>query len=76
MISTADTTRHLIADHLGFDAVTDDQSLMDDLAMDSLDRVEIAITLEEEFGIEIDDETDHWQAVGDVVKSVVEKLRA
>ena len=71
MISTADTTRILIADHLGFETVTDDQSLLDDLAMDSLDRVDLAVTLEQEFDIKIDDEaTDGWRTVADVVKTV------
>ena len=76
MISTADTTRHLIADHLGFDAVTDDQNLVADLALDSLDRVDLTVTLEREFGIKIDDAAlEEWQTVGDVVKTM-EKLVA
>lgn len=74
MLSTADTTRHLIADHLGFDAVTDDQNLVADLALDSLDRVDLAVTLEQEFDIKIDDAAlEEWQTVGDVVKTT-EKL--
>ena len=76
MISTADTTRHLIADHLGFDAVTDDQNLVADLALDSLDRVDLTVTLEKEFDIKIDDAAlEEWQTVGDVVKTM-EKLVA
>lgn len=71
MLSTADTTRHLIADHLGFDAVTDDQNLVADLALDSLDRVDLTVTLEKEFDIKIDDAAlEEWQTVGDVVKTV------
>ena len=71
MITNADTTRRLIADHLGFETVTDDQSLLDDLAMDSLDRVDLAVTLEREFDIKIDDAAlEGWQTVGDVVKTV------
>lgn len=74
MLSTADTTRILIADHLGFDAVTDDQNLVADLALDSLDRVDLTVTLEQEFDIKIDDAAlEEWQTVGDVVKTV-EKL--
>ena len=74
MLSNADTTRILIADHLGFDAVTDEQNLVADLALDSLDRVDLTVTLEQEFDIKIDDEdTTSWQTVGDVVKTV-EKL--
>lgn len=71
MLSTADTTRHLIADHLGFETVTDDQNLVADLALDSLDRVDLTVTLEREFDIKIDDAAlEGWQTVGDVVKTV------
>jgi len=71
MLSTADTTRHLIADHLGFDAVTDEQNLVADLALDSLDRVDLTVTLEQEFNIDISDAAlEGWQTVGDVVKTV------
>lgn len=71
MLSTADATRHLIADHLGFDAVTDEQNLVADLALDSLDRVDLTVTLEQEFDIKIDDAAlEEWQTVGDVVKTV------
>lgn len=71
MITNADTTRILIADHLGLDAVTDDQHLVNDLALDSLDRVDLSLTLEQEFDIKLDDEdTASWQTVGDVVKTV------
>lgn len=71
MLSTADTTRHLIADHLGFDAVTDEQNLVADLALDSLDRVDLTVTLEQEFNIDISDAAlEEWQTVGDVVKTV------
>lgn len=71
MISTADTTRILIADHLGFETVTDDQNLVADLALDSLDRVDLTVTLEKEFDIKIDDAAlEEWQTDGDVVKTV------
>ena len=71
MLSNADTTRILIADHLGFDAVTDEQNLVADLALDSLDRVDLTVTLEQEFDIKIDDAAlEGWQTVGDVVKTV------
>lgn len=70
-MSNADTTRRLIADHLGFDAVTDEQNLVADLALDSLDRVDLTVTLEQEFDIKIDDAAlEGWQTVGDVVKTV------
>lgn len=71
MTTNADTTRILLADHLGLDAVTDDQHLVNDLAFDSLDRVDLSLTLERKFDIKIDDEaTDGWRTVADVVKTV------
>lgn len=77
MLSTADTTRILIADHLGFDAVTDEQNLVADLALDSLDRVDLTVTLEQEFNIDISDAAlEEWQTVGDVVKTVEELVDA
>lgn len=53
-----------------------DATLWDDLGADSLDQVELMITLEREFGIEITDEA--WsavRAVGDVV-ALCERLVA
>ena len=77
MLSTADTTRILIADHLGFDAVTDEQNLVADLALDSLDRVDLTVTLKQEFNIDISDAAlEEWQTVGDVVKTVEELVDA
>ena len=71
MITNADTTRILIADHLGFETVTDEQNLVADLALDSLDRADLTVTLEKEFDIKIDDAAlEGWQTVGDVVKTV------
>ena len=70
-MNNADTTRILIAGHLGFESVTDEQNLVVDLALDSLDRVDLTVTLEQEFDIKIDDAAlEGWQTVGDVVKTV------
>ena len=64
-------------DHLGFDAVTDEQNLVADLALDSLDRVDLTVTLEQEFNIDISDAAlEEWQTVGDVVKTVEELVDA
>ena len=62
MLSSQDwRARKVIADHLGLDVekVTDEASLIDDLGADSLDFVEIAIALEEEFDVELADD-DAW----------------
>jgi acyl carrier protein len=51
--------------------VTDNACLVDDLGADSLDFVEIAIELEEVFGIEVDDDAALlWRKVEDVLETV------
>lgn len=49
----------------------DDDTILTDLGMDSLDLVELIITFEEEFDIDIDDKT--FETVGDVI-ALVEDL--
>ena len=50
--------RAIVADKLSIseDQVTESASFIDDLGADSLDTVELVMALEEEFGIEIQDE--------------------
>ena len=50
------------------------QTLVGDLRLDSLDLLEMAMCLEDEFGIEIDDsEAEKMKTVGDVVAMVAKK---
>ena len=54
--------------------ITNDTSLREDLQADSLDIVEIIMSIEEEFGIQVDDDDAlAFKTVGDVVK-YIEKL--
>jgi acyl carrier protein len=49
-------------------AVTDDKSFTDDLDVDSLSMVEVAMAAEEKFGVKIpDDELPKLKTVGDAV---------
>lgn len=53
------------------DAVTMEASITADLGADSLDVVDLVMSLEEEFDCEIpDDEIENIKTVGDVVKYV------
>ena len=56
--------------------VTSDAKLVDDLGMDSLDAVELAIAIERQFGVSISDEqVARLGTVGDIA-SLVQSLRA
>ncbi len=55
---TLDKVKKLIANQLNIseDKITEDSRLIEDLGADSLDTVEMLMTLEDEFGIAIPDE--------------------
>ncbi len=53
------------------DKVTSEASLTDDLGADSLDLVDLVMSLEEEFDVEIpDDQVEGIKTVGDIVKYI------
>ena len=69
--------KQIIIDGLGVneDLVKEDATFIDDLSADSLDIVELVMSLEEEFGIEIPDtEAEKIVTVGDVVKYIEEHV--
>ena len=58
-MSVEEKVKEIIADQLGVDEnqVTASASFIEDLGADSLDTVELVMALEEEFDIEISDES-------------------
>ena len=53
------------------DYVSDEKSFVDDLDVDSLSMVEVAMAAEEKFGVKIpDDELPKLKTVGDAVKYI------
>lgn len=66
--NTMDRLRALVADQLGVDEekIVPDAKFIDDLDADSLDLVELVMSLEEEFGVDISDEdAEKLVTVGD-----------
>ena len=59
MSTTEEQVRKIGIDHLGIDdsKVTIDSKFIDDLGADSLDTVELVMAFEEQFGIEISDDS-------------------
>ena len=67
--------KEIIIEQLGVseDKVTLDAKFDDDLGADSLDRVELVMSLEEEFGLEIpDEEAEKISTVGQAIKYIEE----
>lgn len=68
----------IIVEQLGVseELVTEEATFIDDLSADSLDIVELVMTLEEEFDIQIPDEdAEKIVSVGDVVKYIKEAVK-
>lgn len=68
--------RSLLADQLGFDADTiTEATTFEDLGADSLDLVELMMSLEEEFSISAaEEELTGIKTVGDVVKLIEDNI--
>jgi acyl carrier protein len=73
--TTFDRLKKIIVEQLGVDEeeVTPTASFVEDLNADSLDLVELIMSLEEEFGMEISDEdAERIQKVSDAVEYIEE----
>ncbi len=68
--------KEIIADRLNrnMEELGEDARIMEDLGADSLDTTEIIMALEEEFNLEIDDEANNIQTVGDAVSYIKSKV--
>lgn len=69
--------KSIMVEQLGVDEdkVIMEASIIDDLGADSLDVVDLIMSLEEEFDVEIPDEdVENIKTVGDIVKYIEAKL--
>lgn len=67
--------REIICDQLDLeeDKVTMDSDIMEDFEADSLDVVDLVMSIEDEFGLEVpDDQIENFCTVGDVVRYIEE----
>lgn len=77
--TTLEKVREIIAEQVALDLeqVTEQSGLVADLDVDSLDLVEICMSVEEEFNIEIaDDESEKLTTVESIVHLINRKLAA
>jgi acyl carrier protein len=68
--------KEIIADRLNrnMEELADDARIMEDLGADSLDTTEIIMALEEEFNLEIDDEANNIQTIGDAINYIKSRV--
>ncbi len=69
--------KKIVVENLGVseEQVTDDASFSQDLGADSLDQVELVMSLEEEFGAEIrDEDADSLNTVGDAINYIEKRI--
>lgn len=72
---TIDKVRQMLANQLNIevDKIKDDSKIIEDLGADSLDTIEMLMSLEEEFGISVPDEkAEELKTVADIAKFIDE----
>lgn len=72
-MDTFERIRELLAEQLDIDEekITMDSNILEDFEADSLDVVDMVMSLEDEFGVEIpDEEIENLHTVDDVVRYV------
>lgn len=77
MSDVANRVKEIIAEQLMVDLeeITEDSTFVDDLGADSLDRVELIMEFEEEFGIDIPDaDAEKIQTVGEAIAYIERRL--
>ncbi len=77
MSDVGNRVKEIIAEQLmvELDEITEDSTFVDDLGADSLDRVELIMEFEEEFGIEIPDEdAEKISTVGEAIAYIERRL--
>lgn len=70
MDNTLKKVKSILAKQLGYseDQITEDSRLVEDLCADSLDTVEIVMTIEDEFQIDIPDkDAEQFKTVKDIL---------
>ena len=71
-----ETVKRIVVERLSKepDEVTLEAHFIDDLGADSLDQTELLMALEEEFNVDIDDEANSIETVGDAVRYIQSKV--
>lgn len=75
-VDVAETIKKIIAERLDRkpEEITETAKFVDDLGADSLDQTELLMALEEEFNVEIDDDANSIETVGDAIEYIKSKM--
>ncbi|MCH7910567.1 MAG: acyl carrier protein [Candidatus Hydrogenedentes bacterium] len=75
-VNVEETVKRIVVERLekSKDEVTTEARFIDDLGADSLDLTELLMALEEEFNVDIDDEANTIETVGDAVEYIAGKI--
>ncbi|MBQ6264518.1 MAG: acyl carrier protein [Clostridia bacterium] len=77
MIMVFDKVKKIFSEQLEVDEsiITPEASITSDLGADSLDLIDLAMSIEDEFEIELsDDAIEHIKTVGDMVNYIEERI--
>lgn len=69
--------RQILMDQLDLEEenITMESDIVDDLEADSLDVVDLVMTIEDEYGMEVpDDQIEGFRTVGDIVRYIEENI--
>ena len=70
-----DVIRPLVKNQAALNDTSDSTSILTDLEVNSARLVDLVLSLEDEFGIEVDDEAaEQVETLGDIVELVIQKL--
>jgi acyl carrier protein len=75
-VNVEETVKRIVVERLSKspEEVTLEARFIDDLGADSLDQTELLMALEEEFNVDIDDEANSIETVGDAVNYIQSKV--
>ena len=77
-VNVAEAVKRIIVERFDRkpEEVTEDARFVDDLGADSLDITEMIMALEEEFNVDIDDDANQIETVGDAIRYIEAKLKS
>lgn len=75
-VNVAEAVKQIIVERFDRkpEEVTDNARFVDDLNFDSLDITEMIMALEEEYNIDIDDDANQIETVGDAIRYIEDRM--